>query len=77
MGLFSKIFEMATEKAYSDTCPDCGAVGSLEDADDTVKVCRVCGYSIDIEDVQSEWQDKLEDEMGFNDPYTGEDEEDD
>lgn len=64
---YSEIYNLAVEKANSKTCPDCGSIGALEYADDSVLVCRNCQFSIDAIDLQPEWQEKLENELGFYD----------
>lgn len=61
----SEIYREAREKARTKTCPDCGSSYALEYADDEVLVCRFCKYSIEAEDLASEWQDILEEEYDF------------
>ena len=63
---YSQIYEMAVEKADNMCCPDCSSQNSLDYADEDVLVCRCCKYSIDAEDLQSEWQDILEEEYGLD-----------
>lgn len=46
-------------------CPACRSEGSLKYVDDEVLVCENCQYSIEAVDLQSVWQDKIEDEEGF------------
>ncbi|MBQ2924610.1 MAG: hypothetical protein IJE57_03450 [Anaerotignum sp.] len=60
---FAELWKRAMEKKFKKTCPDCGGVGTLEYADDSVLVCSNCGYSIDDEDLSSEWLEKLENEQ--------------
>lgn len=62
---YSEIYLKSLEKANSKTCPDCGSRHALRYADDEVLVCKSCRYSIDAEDLQPEWQEKLEDEYGL------------
>lgn len=69
---YSEIYEKAVEKASTMCCPDCESIGSLRYADDEVLVCDSCQYSIDVVDLQSEWQEKLENEMGFYDDCSDE-----
>lgn len=64
---YSEIYEKSLEKKYEMCCPDCESEGTLKYADDEVLVCEVCQYSIEAEDLQPVWQEKLEDEMGFYD----------
>ena len=59
----SEIYKKSVEKANAMCCPDCESPGTLEYADDKVLVCSSCGYSIDAEDLQPEWQEKIEDEL--------------
>ena len=64
---FSELWERAMGKKAMMCCPDCDSVGTLSFADDTVLVCSSCNYSIDEEDLASEWLEILEEETGFND----------
>ena len=64
---YSEIYEKAVEKANAMCCLDCGCESTLEYADDEVLVCKNCKYSIDAVDLQSEWQDKIENDEGFYD----------
>lgn len=61
---YSEIYEMAREKTMKCCCLDCEVDGQLEFADDEVLVCKNCGYSIYAADLQSEWQEKIEEEVG-------------
>lgn len=69
---YSEIYENAVEKANAMCCPECESVGSLKYADNEVLVCENCQFSIEAEDLQPEWQEKLENEMGFYDDYEDE-----
>lgn len=62
-----EVYEKSVEKANSRCCPDCEMQGTLKYADETVLVCRSCNYSIEAEDLQPEWQEKIETEEGFYD----------
>lgn len=64
---YSEIYEKAVEKAENLCCPYCESNGTLEYADDEVLVCNNCKFSVEAEDLQSVWQDKIEDESGFYD----------
>ena len=64
---YSEIYEKSLEKKNGMCCPECESEGSLKYADDEVLVCDVCQYSIEAEELQPVWHDKLEDEMGFYD----------
>lgn len=66
---YSEIYLMAVEKANGRCCPDCESEGSLHFADEEVLVCDVCQYSIEAEDLEPVWQDKIEDDEGFYDLY--------
>lgn len=57
---YSEIYEMAREKAMKCCCLECEVDGQLEYVDDEVLVCKNCGYSIEAVDLQSEWQEKIE-----------------
>jgi len=63
---FAEIFELAIEKARNRCCPDCESEHTLNYADDTVLVCSCCDYSIEADELQPEWQEKLEDEYGLD-----------
>lgn len=62
---YSEIYEKSVEKKNRMCCPKCEKEYSLKYADDEVLVCGACQYSIEAEELQSTWQDKLEDEMDF------------
>lgn len=62
---YSEIYEKSVDKTSSMCCPSCKSDRQLEYADSEVLICKNCGYSIDAIDLQSEWQDILEVEMGF------------
>lgn len=64
---YSDIYEMSVEKANAMCCLNCEMDAQLEPADSEVLVCKNCGYSIDAVDLQPEWQEKLENELGFYD----------
>ena len=69
MGKMSSLetYEESVEKANSMCCPECESEGTLKYADDEVLVCESCQYSIEAEDLQPVWQEKIEEEQGFYD----------
>lgn len=64
---YSEIYEKSVEKKNRMCCPECESEGSLKYADNEALVCGVCHYSIEAENLQPTWQEKLEDEVGFYD----------
>lgn len=59
MPSFSEIYERAHAKKCARCCPDCDSPNSLRFADEEVLVCSSCGFSIEAEDLQSAWMDKI------------------
>lgn len=64
---YLEIFEKAVKKANAMCCPACESIGVLRYVDHEVLVCENCQYSIDATDLQPEWQEKLENDLGFYD----------
>ena len=62
-----EIYEKAVEKSKAMCCLNFQIEGSLKYADDEVLVCEVCQQSIDVIDLQTEWQNKIEIEVGLYD----------
>ena len=67
MPSFSEIYERAYVKKCDRCCPDCDSSSSLKFADAEVLVCSSCGFSIEADDLQSAWQEKISAE--YNDTY--------
>ena len=59
MPTYSEIYEKAYAKKCDRCCPDCESSNSLSYADDEVLVCSFCGYSIEADELQSAWIDKI------------------
>lgn len=72
MGLYAKMYEKMLEEAAAQKCPECG--GTMQAADSEVLVCKGCDFSVDIEDYQNCYLEKLLQEEGFYDQPTVEDE---
>lgn len=56
---YLEVQEEVRRKVANMSCPDCETDGQLEYADDETLVCKLCGYSIEAEDLEDEWLEKI------------------